>query len=227
MINKELNKLAHEFIEKYSPMQSSNHLIDIRQLRSITNKEQLARSEIKETYTGTKYNIKLNEESYRLLKEYVKMKNSKQLVELIKENMMLEIYNGPLRDLRQQTISTGGLLGEANSNTNTQKVYYGLLKEPDLSIPEENEDGEGGEENEKPKKRKNKRDALANKKNRIDPNAPPLNRVPLPESRDIDKQNKQQAMRDYVKRARLGVDKLPSICFYTILNSYNTCLYFV
>ncbi len=68
----------------------------------------MARSEIKETYTSTKYNIKLNEESYRLLKDYVKMKNSKQLVELIKENMMLEIYNGPLRDLRQQNISIGG-----------------------------------------------------------------------------------------------------------------------
>ncbi len=121
------------------------------------------------------------------------------------------------------------MLGETNSNNNTLKIYYGLLKEPDLSIPEETEDGEGqtgaggGDDNSenKPKKRKNKRDALANKKNRIDPNAPPLNRVPLPETRDIDRQNKQQAMRDYVKRARLGADKLPSICFYTILNSYN------
>ena len=39
--------------------------------------------------------------------------------------------------------------------------------------------------------------------------------------RDIDRSNKQQAMRDFVKRARLSADKLPSICFYTILNSYN------
>ena len=201
-------------------MQATQHLIDIRQLRSITNKEQLSRSEIRETYTSVKYNIKLNEESYRLLKEYVKMKNCKPLVDLIKENMMLEIYQGPLRDLRQQNISNGGLLGETNSNNNVQKIYHGLLKEPDLNL-DDNDDGEGGEEGEKPKKRKNKRDAMANKKNRIDPNAPPINRVPLPELRDIDRQNKQQAMRDYVKRARLGVDKLPSICFYTILNSYN------
>jgi hypothetical protein len=40
--------------------------------------------------------------------------------------------------------------------------------------------------------------------------------------RDIDRQNRAQAVKDYAKRARLGVDKLPSICFYTILNSYNT-----
>lgn len=33
-------------------------------------------------------------------------------------------------------------------------------------------------------------------------------------------------MRDFVKRARLSADKLPSICFYTLLNSYNTYLIF-
>lgn len=72
-----------------------------------------------------------------------------------------------------------------------------------MNILDENEDqtGEGGEEGEKPKvnkallisylkqknksltlkRRKNRRDALLNKKNRADPNAPPPNRVPLPE----------------------------------------------
>lgn len=42
----------------------------------------------------------------------------------------------------------------------------------------------------------------------------------LDKRRDVDRANRQQAMRDYSKRARLGPDKLPSICFYTILNSF-------
>lgn len=83
---------------------------------------------------------------------------------------------------------------------------------------------------------------MMNRKNRLDPNAPQFNRIPLPEMyflslfwfeivlklkvffffsrRDIDRANRQQAMRDFIKRARLGAEKLPSICFYTILNSY-------
>ncbi len=203
------------------PNQTSNHSIDLKQLRLINNKEQLARSDLKDTYVGSKYNIKLSDDSYRLLKDFVKMKNSKQLVDLIKENIMLEIYNGPLRDIRQQTMSAGGVLGETNTNQNTANIYYGLLKEPELMLPEDNEDMEGDDTNEKPKKRKNRRDALLNKKNRTDPNAPPANRIPLPEPRDIDKLNRQQAFRDYIKRARLSAEKLPSICFYTILNSYN------
>lgn len=220
MINKELSKLALEFFEKFSPIQSSDHMNDLKQLQFINTKEQLSRSDIKETFrhSSNKYNVKLSEESFRLLKDFVKMKNSKPLVDIIKENIMLEIYTGPLRD-----IQIGGLLGESNSNNNTTKIFYGLLKEPELNIIEENDESlvDGEESSEKPKRRKNRRDAMTNKKNRLDPNAPQISRVPLPELRDIDRQNRQQAARDYIKRARLGPDKLPSICFYTILNSYN------
>lgn len=85
---------------------------------------------------------------------------------------------------------------------------------------------------------------MLNRKNRLDPNAPQFNRIPLPEMydlliafyfldlykinfsfyllnrRDVDRANRQQAMRDFLKRARLSSEKLPSICFYTILNSH-------
>jgi transcription initiation factor TFIID subunit 5 len=222
MINKDFTKLALEFFDEYSGLQSSHHAIDLKQLKLITNKWQLSKSELKETYSY-KYNVKLSEESYRHLKDFAKMKNSKQFIELMKENIMLELYNGPLREFRQQSIHDGGILGETNSNNNTNKIYYGLLKEELNLVQEENDDpnGDAKDEGEKPKRRKNRRDALLNKKNRPDPNAPQINRVPLPETRDIDRSNKQQAMRDFVKRARLSGDKLPSICFYTILNSFN------
>ena len=90
MINKDYLKLAQEFFTKYSSSQTSNHALDIKKLKLITNKDQLSRSEFRETYGSTKYNVKLSDESYRLLKDFVKVKNSKPLVDLIKENMMLE-----------------------------------------------------------------------------------------------------------------------------------------
>ena len=71
-----------------------------------------------------------------MLKDFVKMKNSKPLVDFIKENIMLEsnfcnyfkmitifncliylVYTGPLRDVKHQLIHVGGLLGETNSNS--------------------------------------------------------------------------------------------------------------
>lgn len=67
---------------------------------------------------------------------------------------------------------------------NKAKVYYGLLKEPDIQCvapaEEEEEDVAGGEGGDKPKKKKTKKDPLFSKKTKSDPNAPPVGRMPLP-----------------------------------------------
>ena len=68
-------------------------------------------------------------------------------------------------------------------SVNKTKVYYGLLKEPDIQLPvvEEEDDGDGAEGEGKPKKKKPKKDPLLNKKAKSDPNAPPASRMPLPD----------------------------------------------
>lgn len=69
---------------------------------------------------------------------------------------------------------------------NKTKIYYGLLKEPDIQLPvvEEEEDGDAGDGTagtEKPKKKKQKKDHLMSKKAKNDPNAPAPHRMPLPD----------------------------------------------
>lgn len=107
---------------------------------------------------------------------------------------------------------------------NKVRVYYGLLKEPDIQTviqapPEEDDDLDAED---KPKKKKPKKDSLFNKKSKSDPNAPPVNGLPLPELRDVDKLEKLKALRESSKRVPLGPDSLPSVCFYTLLNSSQT-----
>lgn len=66
---------------------------------------------------------------------------------------------------------------------NRAKVYYGLLKEPDihvLPLPVEDEE-EVEEAPDKSKKKKAKKDNVFIKKPKSDPNAPPNDRIPLPE----------------------------------------------
>jgi hypothetical protein len=45
-----------------------------------------------------------------------------------------------------------------------------------------------------------------------------MTRMPLPELRDLDKIEKAKALRESAKRVTLGPERLPSICFYTVLN---------
>lgn len=62
------------------------------------------------------------------------------------------------------------------------------------------------------------KDPLFSKKTKSDPNAPPPDRVPMPELKDNDKKEKVKALRELSKRVTLGPDALPSVCFYTLLN---------
>lgn len=75
-------------------------------------------------------------------------------------------------------------------------------------------DGEG-----KPKKKKAKREQLSLKKQKNDPHAPPSNRMPFPELRDIDKAEKARALKDMARRQILGPSSLPSVCSYTVINT--------
>ena len=69
------------------------------------------------------------------------------------------------------------------------QVYFGLLKEPDIDIPLDDEDNDLAEldndtsSGSKSKKRKKKE--FFSKKNKADPNAPSVSRIPLPELKVI------------------------------------------
>ena len=76
-----------------------------------------------------------------------------------------------------------------------------------------------GLDGDKPKKKKPKKDPLFSKKSKSDPNAPPIDRIPLPQLRDVDKMEKIKALREASKRVNLSPENLPSVCFYTLLNS--------
>lgn len=71
------------------------------------------------------------------------------------------------------------------STDNKAKIYYGIPKAPDiqaLAAPvEDEEEGADPENSDKPKKKKAKKDPLFSKKTKSDPNAPPADRIPVPE----------------------------------------------
>lgn len=93
---------------------------------------------------------------------------------------------------------------------NKAKVYYGLPKEPDISIPSDlefsdDEDDTEDEDKERPNKRRKvpKKDFLA-RRFKSDPNAPPPSRVPFPPLSRLEKDDKINGWKDALKMARLG-----------------------
>ena len=111
LVNKNQSKLASEFFDKFSKLQVAYHVNDLKQLKLITNKDQMDKSEFKDTISAGKYNIKLCEDSYRQLKDFVKVHEFKRLVEIIKNNMLLESKSLKLK--LQKTVFLANFLNKS------------------------------------------------------------------------------------------------------------------
>ncbi|KAL8563934.1 hypothetical protein ACOMHN_059364 [Nucella lapillus] len=221
---------AFQFFQRFSRDLEEYWASNLARLVAIQRKEHMEMDQMMTTFKSNKYVIRMSRESYTHLKRHLQERHLTVLINMIQEHLFIEVFDGIPRTPEQIKATTGALLGEAEKEANKMRVYYGLLKEPELNIPlDDDDDGDGdGDGSGKPKKKKAKKDPLLMKKSKNDPNAPQPTRIPLPELRDQDKVEKITAYREALKRVKLSKDQLPSICFYTFLNSSQgvTCVDF-
>ncbi|XP_038222053.1 transcription initiation factor TFIID subunit 5 [Zerene cesonia] len=221
------NEHAEKFLERFGPEQEDYYQDDLKRLAIVKTKEQIKGNEIAEIYSSNKFEVQLSRDASSQLKRFLhEQKSSPVIINIINNHIQIDVHDGPGRTQAQVRATAGGILGEATRNENRAKVYYGLLKEPYIEVlPTPVEDEEEVEETpDKPKKKKAKKDNIFMKKPKLDPNAPPNDRIPLPELKETDKIEKGKALREASKRVQLGPETLPSICFYTLLNSSHNAL---
>ncbi|XP_075791666.1 transcription initiation factor TFIID subunit 5 isoform X2 [Pelodiscus sinensis] len=212
---------AKSFFEKFHGDQECYYQDDMRVLSSLTKKEHMKGNETMLDFRTSKFVLRISRDSYQLLKRHLQEKQNNQIWNIVQEHLYIDIFDGMPRSKQQIDAMVGSLAGEAKREANKAKVFFGLLKEPEIEVPLDDEDEEGENEEGKPKKKKPKRDSMGSKSKKQDPNAPPQNRIPLPELKDSDKLDKIMNMKEATKRVRLGPEYLPSICFYTFLNAYQ------
>lgn len=180
---------AVKFIKKFGPEQESYYQGDIKNLEIITKKEELNDNTLVSNYKTNEFVVRMSRDTLSLLKRHLKEKKQTVLLEIVQEHLFFDVYEGTARNKQQIDAVAGGMIGEGTRQDNKSRVYYGLMKEPDLQTAAAavnlEEDEEETQEGEKPKKKKSKSNPLLSKKTRIDPNAPPLDRMPLPQLREV------------------------------------------
>jgi len=218
---------ARKLMEKFGPEQEYYYQDDLKRLSMITKRNQMSGNDLTDTFKSNEFIIRISRDTLSLLKRHLQEKKASVVMNIINEHLYFDLYEGMARNKKQCEATAGALLGEARRQDNKLKVYYGLLKEPDYQqmatqAPPPEEEDENDIDADKPKKKKPKKDPLFGRKTKSDPNAPNLDRVYLPELRDIDKNEKIKALREAQKRVSLGPDSIPSVCYYTLLNSLYT-----
>jgi len=218
LVYNEHEMAAKNFIVLFGPRQESYYQEDIKKLSYVTKKEHMKGNELMDNFNTSQFTVRMSRDSYtqlRLQKKHLSEKKHSLLWNVIQEHLYLDVYEGLPRSKSQIDSTAGAMTGEANRQANRSKVYYGLLREPDVAPLPQEEDEE--EEEGKPKKKKKKENIMA-KKSKNDPNAPIATRMPFPELKDSDKLEKARALRESYKRANLGPDNVPSICMYSLMN---------
>lgn len=216
---------AIKLMERFGKDQEHYYKDDLQRLSMVTKRDQMNGNEITDTFRSNEFIIRMSRDTLATLKRHLQEKKQSIILNIIQEHLYFDMYEGVARTKSQIDSVAGSVIGEATRQDNKAKVYYGLPREPDYQYAavEDDEDTEadGGD---KPKKKKPKKESFFNKKLKTDPNAPPMDRIPFPELKDNDKTEKIKALREASKRVNLGVDSLPSICCYTLLNSAQSVI---
>ncbi|XP_061405194.1 LOW QUALITY PROTEIN: transcription initiation factor TFIID subunit 5 [Lethenteron reissneri] len=218
---------AKAFFTLFNGDQEPCYQDDLRVLSGLSKRQHLLRgdtsSALLSSFRTGKFVVRMARDSYAGLRRHLQERPTSRASLITQEHVYVDVYDGAPRTAAQVALTSGAMGGEAPRHANKSKVYYGLLKEPELEVPPDDEDEEGAGEGEegRPKKKKSKKEATAGKSKKQDPNAPPITRIPLPELKDSDKLDKVIALKESMKRVRLGPDCLPSICLYTFLNAYQ------
>jgi len=211
---------AKQLMGRFGPVQESYYQEDIKKLSFVTKREHMKGNELMDNFNTSQFTVRMSRDTYTQLRQQKKHLSEKQhtlLWNVIQEHLYLDVYEGLPRSKSQIDSTAGAMTGEANRQANRAKVYYGLLREPDvMHLPQEEEE-EPEMDGDKPKKKKKKENVIQ-KKTKTDPNAPIATRMPFPELRDSDKMEKAKSMRESLKRANLGPDNIPSICMYSLMN---------
>lgn len=176
---------AISFMERFGTEQDIYYHNDLKRLALVTKRDHMNGNELTDTFKSNQFIIRMSRDTFSLLKRHLHEKKASVLLNIVQEHLYFDMYEGVARNKNQIDATSGSVIGEATRQDNKSKVYYGLLKGVDiqmLATPVEDEDESNEQDGpDKPKKKKTKKDPLFSKKSKSDPNAPPADRIPLPD----------------------------------------------
>lgn len=242
---------ARGFFNSFREDHELMHLRDLQKLEGVLSPSHLKEMEFAHTLRLSKANIKMCQYSYDLLLQYLHKTESICMLGVINEHINFEVSPGQPSSLTDDTesVSLVGNGQDAFNLINQKEVYWGLLEDSFeerlektsgvMSDPEKG-DGETGEvELEGNKKRpadggkqgasgkktkKDKASGATGKASRSESNAVPTAPRVKPELSlpAIPAEVEHAILDDLRNRVQLSSAALPSVSFYTFINTHNT-----
>ncbi|XP_065175564.1 transcription initiation factor TFIID subunit 5-like [Sycon ciliatum] len=218
-------KAARAFFEKHRRSFESYHDEDLRRLSTLKERSQLSSHDLAITLRSEKYVIGMARDSFQCLVRHLQDSQSKLVLNLINQFFYVDLNDDLPRDQPKIASTIGSQLGEARSSANQTSLLYGMPKDTEfIAALNEADDEDATGEDGRPKKKKKKESAFSNaKKGKLaaNPHAPPPTRIPVPLLKERELEKKRAAARELVRAVPLDANRLPSLCFFTLLNTHS------
>lgn len=241
---------ARNFFTTFREDHELMHLRDIQKLEGVLSPTHLKEMEFAHSLRQSKFNIKICEYSYELLLQHLHSTQSTTILGIINEHINFQVTSGQpsLISDDPEAVTLTGSSQEAANQTNQKEIHWGLLEdslEERLEKPgallsdSEKGDGEAKEgENDENKKRSIEvgKQGASSKKMKKDRGGTATGKSAKPEVTTVSAAPRVKAelplpiiptevehsiLEDLRNRVQLSSVALPSVSFYTFINTHN------
>lgn len=241
---------ARKFFTTFREDHELMHLRDIQKLEGVLSPTHLKEMEFAHSLRQSKFNIKICEYSYELLLQHLHSTQSTTILGIINEHINFQVTSGQpsLISDDPEAVTLTGSSQEAANQTNQKEIHWGLLEdslEERLEKPgallsdSEKGDGEAKEgENDENKKRSIEvgKQGASSKKMKKDRGGTATGKSAKPEVTTVSAAPRVKAelplpiiptevehsiLEDLRNRVQLSSVALPSVSFYTFINTHN------
>lgn len=236
---------ARTFFQSFREDHEALHLRDLQKLEGILSSEHLQEMELARSLRENKVNIKLCQYSFELLLQYLHNTDSTLMLGIVNEHINLQVCQGQPSTWSEED-ELGALPGkiqETLNEVNQKEIRWGMLEdsleekiEKELAAEAEKADAEAKEGDaedtkkktaEGGKSKKMKKDRLTGTTGKgLKTETTNVSNVPRVKSElvipTISEEMERQALEDLRNRARLSSSALPSVCFYSFINTHHS-----
>ncbi|KAK7290770.1 hypothetical protein RIF29_05448 [Crotalaria pallida] len=241
---------ARNFFNAFREDHEMMHSRDLRKLEGVLSPTHLEEMEFAHSLRQSKFNIKICEYSYQLLLQHLHSTQSTTILAVINENINFQVTPGQPSSISDdpEVVTLAGSSQDAINQINQNEMHWGLLEdsleerlEKAGALLSDSEKGEGEAkegDNDESKKRSNEggKQGASIKKGKKDKSGSATGKSSKPEANTVPAAPRVKPelplpltpteveisiLEDLRNRVQLSSDSLPSVSFYTFINTHN------
>ncbi|KAG6544504.1 hypothetical protein Mapa_014142 [Marchantia paleacea] len=249
LVAKGYSQEARVFFQTFRDDHEALHMRDLQKLEGVLAPQHLEETELARSFRENKIDIKMCQYSFELLLQYLHNTDSMLMLSIVNAHINLQVVPGQPSPLfeEEEAVTLTGKAQDALELINQKEIRWGALEdsleeklEKELAAEAEKAEAEGKDadadeskkrtaEGGKPggagkKVKKEKTGGAGGKGSKSEATAVAViprvkPELPMPV---MSEELERQALDDLRNRARLGSSALPSVSFYTFINTHNS-----